>query len=56
MNAITEDICQALIQNADEKTKKSGEAFFKDPVSYLRIFFLALLIGSILGLKLVSIK
>lgn len=33
-----------------------GMIFFKDPVSYLRILFLILLIGSILGLKLVSIK
>lgn len=32
MSAITEDIRQALIQNSDEKTKKSGEAFFKEPV------------------------
>lgn len=30
-----------------------GMLFFKDPVSYSRIFFLALLISSILGLKLV---
>ncbi|MES2142030.1 MAG: multidrug efflux SMR transporter [Pseudomonadota bacterium] len=31
-----------------------GMIFFKDPVSYLRIFFLILLVGSIFGLKLVS--
>ena len=31
-----------------------GMIFFKDPASYLRIFFLILLVGSILGLKLVS--
>ena len=30
-----------------------GIFFFKDPVSYLRVFFLMLLIGSILGLKFV---
>lgn len=33
-----------------------GMLFFKDPVSYLRIFFLILLIGSILGLKIVAEK
>jgi 3-methyladenine DNA glycosylase AlkD len=32
MNSIIEDIRQALIQNADENTKRSGEAFFKEPV------------------------
>lgn len=31
-----------------------GMVFFKDPVSLARIFFLALLVISILGLKLVS--
>lgn len=31
-----------------------GIFFFKDPVSYLRVFFLMLLIGSILGLKFVK--
>lgn len=30
-----------------------GMFFFKDPISYLRVFFLMLLIGSILGLKFV---
>ncbi|WP_218814113.1 DMT family transporter [Rickettsiella endosymbiont of Dermanyssus gallinae] len=30
-----------------------GMFFFKDPISYLRVFFLILLIGSILGLKFV---
>ncbi len=33
-----------------------GMIFFKDPISYIRIFFLILLISSIFGLKLVSIK
>jgi quaternary ammonium compound-resistance protein SugE len=33
-----------------------GMLFFKDPVGYLRIFFLLLLIASILGLKLASLK
>ena len=32
-----------------------GFVFFKDPVSAWRIFFIALLIASIVGLKLVSI-
>ncbi|MCH9637068.1 MAG: multidrug efflux SMR transporter [Candidatus Rickettsiella isopodorum] len=31
-----------------------GMLFFKDPLSLLRVLFLTLLIGSILGLKLVS--
>jgi quaternary ammonium compound-resistance protein SugE len=31
-----------------------GMIFFKDPVSFDRIFFLLLLIGSIAGLKMVS--
>lgn len=31
-----------------------GFVFFKDPVSFWRIFFLAVLIASIIGLKLVS--
>jgi quaternary ammonium compound-resistance protein SugE len=31
-----------------------GIAFFKDPSTFWRMFFLALLIGSILGLKVVS--
>lgn len=31
-----------------------GILFFKDPLSLIRVFFLILLIGSILGLKLVS--
>lgn len=31
-----------------------GMIFFKDPITWLRTFFLLLLIGSILGLKLVS--
>lgn len=33
-----------------------GMLFFKDPVGYLRIFFLALLISSIIGLKFVATK
>jgi quaternary ammonium compound-resistance protein SugE len=33
-----------------------GMLFFKDPVSYLRVFFLALLVSSILGLKFIAIK
>lgn len=33
-----------------------GMLFFKDPISLPRVIFLALLIGSILGLKLVSSK
>ncbi|OIZ94440.1 cation transporter [Candidatus Rickettsiella isopodorum] len=33
-----------------------GMLFFKDPLSLLRVLFLTLLIGSILGLKLVSSK
>ncbi|MEN9916862.1 MAG: small multidrug resistance protein [Pseudomonadota bacterium] len=33
-----------------------GILFFKDPLSLIRVFFLILLIGSILGLKLVSSK
>jgi 3-methyladenine DNA glycosylase AlkD len=32
MNQIIKDIRQELIQNADEKRKKSGETFFKEPV------------------------
>lgn len=32
MSRIIEDIRQDLIRNADEKTKKSGEKFFKEPV------------------------
>jgi quaternary ammonium compound-resistance protein SugE len=31
-----------------------GMIFFKDPVSFGRIFFLSLLIGSVAGLKMVS--
>ncbi len=31
-----------------------GILFFKDPLSWVRVLFLILLIGSILGLKLVS--
>lgn len=33
-----------------------GILFFKDPLSLIRVIFLILLIGSILGLKLVSSK
>lgn len=33
-----------------------GMLFFKDPVSFGRIFFLVLLVGSIIGLKFVSAK
>jgi quaternary ammonium compound-resistance protein SugE len=31
-----------------------GILFFKDPVSFWRMFFIITLIGSILGLKLIS--
>ena len=33
-----------------------GIAFFKDPATFWRVFFLTLLIGSIAGLKVVSPK
>jgi 3-methyladenine DNA glycosylase AlkD len=33
MNNIIESLRQDLIRNADEKTKKSGERFFKEPVT-----------------------
>ena len=33
MNNIIESLRQELIRNADEKTKKSGERFFKEPVT-----------------------
>lgn len=35
-------------------TSLIGMLFFKDPISLTRVIFLTLLIGSILGLKLVS--
>ena len=37
MNEIIEDIRHALLQNADEKRKKSGETFFKEPVIMLGV-------------------
>ncbi|MCZ6914664.1 MAG: multidrug efflux SMR transporter [Rickettsia endosymbiont of Ixodes persulcatus] len=33
-----------------------GMLFFKDPISYIRIFFLLLLISSVFGLNLVSMR
>ena len=36
-------------------TAAIGFAFFKDPISFWRVFFIAVLVGSIIGLKLVSI-
>ncbi len=36
-------------------TAAIGFAFFKDPISFWRVFFIAILITSIIGLKLVSI-
>lgn len=37
MNKIIEDIRKELLQNADEKTKLSGERFFKEEVKLLGV-------------------
>lgn len=37
MNKIIEDIRKELLQNADEKTKLSGERFFKEEVKLLSV-------------------
>ncbi len=36
-------------------TAAIGFAFFKDPISFWRVFFIAVLVASIVGLKLVSL-